>query len=96
MSILAVAQSPPVPAPIIGKLTLNGQGLDGYVIEVKNTRTGNTISGNTVDSLVTEHGGFTVDLSKVGFIGPSQVSTSGSGSSGQSEISEISVPSRQT
>ncbi len=73
MSTLALASSPPVPSPIIGKLTLNGQGLDGYTIEVKNIRTGTTVSGDTIGSLVTEHGGFFVDLSKIGFIGPSQV-----------------------
>ena len=67
------AAVPPSPTPIIGKLTLNGAGLDGYVISVQNVRTGNTVSGNTIPSLVTERGGFTVDLSKIGFIEPSEV-----------------------
>ncbi len=72
MSTLAIAQSPPVPAPIIGKLTLNGQGLDGYTIEVKNTAIGKVVSGDTIGSLITEHGKFTVDLSKVDYEGPSR------------------------
>ena len=67
------AAAPPVPAPIIGKLTLNGQGLDGYIIDVTNVRTGKTVSGDTKPSLVTENGGFFVDLSKLGFIPKSEV-----------------------
>ncbi len=71
LSLFALA-APPMPAPIIGKLTLNGNGLDGYIIDVTNTAIGKTVSGDTISSLVTERGGFVVDLSKVDFEGPSR------------------------
>ncbi len=70
---VVIAQSPPVPMPVRGYLTLNGVGLTGYIIEITNLRTGQTVTGDTISSLVTEANGFSVDLGKVGFIGSSAV-----------------------
>ena len=70
MMSFSLAQSPPVPSPIIGKLTLNGMGLTGYIIEVTNLRTGQSVSGDTIPSLITEANGFFVDLSKLDFQAP--------------------------
>ncbi len=73
MSSLVIA-SPPVPAPIRGYFTINGQGTTGYIVEAKNIRTGEVISGDTISSLVTEPNGFAFDLSKFSsYVGPSDV-----------------------
>lgn len=60
---VALAQSPPVPAPVIGKFQINDRNVAGYVLEVENLRTEEVISGDGVASLVTESGGFMFDLS---------------------------------
>ena len=46
MSIIAIAQSPPVPSPIRGYLKVDGQTVSGYVIQVENLRTHEVISGD--------------------------------------------------
>jgi hypothetical protein len=60
MSIVTAA--PPMPKPIRGYFTVNGQGISGTIIEVTNGRTGETISGDTLIQLVTETNGFAFDL----------------------------------
>ncbi len=73
-SSLAIA-GPPVPAPIIGKFTINGAGTLGYIVEAQNLRTLETISGREIDSMTTEPNGFFFDLSYFaqGYVGPSPV-----------------------
>ncbi len=70
-----VIAPPPVPQPVRGFLELNGQSLAGYVIEITNLRTGETVSGIDKPSLVTEPAGFSFDLSffKEGYISKSAV-----------------------
>jgi len=72
-SILVIAQ-PPVPKPIRGYFFINGNSVAGYIVEVENTFTGEVISGDTINSLVTESGGFFFDLSFFGqgYEGPSR------------------------
>ena len=74
LSIVVLAQSPPVPKPIRGYFTINGQGTAGYIVEATNTYTGETISGDTINSLITELNGFFFDLSyfSQGVEGPSR------------------------
>jgi len=74
LMMYVVIAPPPVPQHVRGYLTLNGQSLVGYVIEVTNLFTGETISGDDRDFLVTESGGFALDLRwfKQGYEGPSR------------------------
>ncbi len=62
MSMLVIA-APPVPKPIRGYFKINGVGLAGYIIEVTNARTGETISGDDYAQLITQSNGFAFDLS---------------------------------
>ena len=73
-SSLAIA-GPPVPAPIIGKFTINGAGTLGYIVEAQNLRTLEVISGREINSMTTEPNGFFFDLSyfSQGYVGPSPV-----------------------
>jgi len=75
MASVVLAAPPENPNPIIGYLTLNGVPLTGYIIDVTNVRTGATVSGDTISSLITDpnSGGFFVRLSKIGFIAFSEV-----------------------
>lgn len=71
MSSMVIA-APPVPAPIRGYFTINGQGTQGYIVEAKNLRTEEIISGDTIPSMITEPNGFFFDLSKFNsYYGPS-------------------------
>ena len=67
-----VLAAPPVPKPIRGYFTINGHGVAGYIIEVTNTRTGEVISGDNFQQLVTETNGFAFDLGffSQGYAGP--------------------------
>ena len=67
--------APPVPAPIIGKFTINGGGTLGYIVEAQNQRTLEVISGREINSMTTEPNGFFFDLSffTQGYVGPSPV-----------------------
>ncbi len=67
-----VSAAPPVPKPIRGYFTVNGESLVGYIIEATNGRTEEVISGDTYDMMVTQSGGFAFDLSffKQGYAEP--------------------------
>ncbi len=64
--------APPVPAPIRGYFTVNGQSMVGYIVEATNGRTGEVISGDNHIEMVTQSGGFAFDLSffTQGYAGP--------------------------
>ena len=62
MSMLVLA-APPVPKPIRGYFTVNGESLAGYIIESTNSRTGEVISGDNHVEMITQSGGFAFDLS---------------------------------
>jgi len=47
LSSSILAQSPPVPSPIIGTVTLNGERPSGNIVDVTNLRTSQTVSGDT-------------------------------------------------
>ncbi len=59
----AAMAAPPVPKPMRGYFEINGAGTAGYIIEVENLRTGEVISGDTINSLITQVNGFAFDLS---------------------------------
>ncbi len=65
MTILmaAIVIAPPVPAPVSGKVILNGETLDGYGVEVTNVNTGEILTQSEVPTLKTENGLFMFDLS---------------------------------
>lgn len=58
-----VTAAPPVPAPVVGTFTINGNTASGYIVEVENLGTGDIISGAEKNTLITENGKFTFDFS---------------------------------
>ena len=62
MSLVAIAQSPPVPSPVRGYLKVDGQTVSGYVIQIENLRTDEVISGDQRSQLISEKAGFAFDL----------------------------------
>lgn len=59
MSVIA----PPVPAPVSGKVTINGKPVGGYNVQVTNLDTAELLTYNEILSLKTEKGMFMFDLS---------------------------------
>ncbi len=63
MASLVLAGTPTMPAPVKGRILLDGVGISGYNVEITNERTGETLTYLDEPTLITYSGWYTFDMS---------------------------------